>query len=51
MSKHSHFQNEANCKTFLVKISFICVRIENHFHNNGFALGLDMKQRLVEMAY
>ena len=47
ISKHSHFQNEAKCKAFLLKISFICVRIENHFHNNGFALGLDMKQRLV----
>ena len=31
-SKNSHFQNEAKCKAFLVKISFICIRIRNHFH-------------------
>ena len=37
-SKISHFQNEANCKTFLVKMSLICVTIKNHFHTNGFAL-------------
>ena len=30
-SKISHFQNEAECKTFLVKISFVCMRIKNHF--------------------
>ena len=47
ISKHSHFQNEAKCKTFVVKISFICVRVENHFYINGFALCLGMKQRLV----
>ena len=29
--KISHFQNEAECKTFLVKISFVCMRIKNHF--------------------
>ena len=33
-------------KTFLVKMSFICVRIRNHFHVNGFALSLAWKQRL-----
>ena len=26
--KNSHFQNEAECETFLVKISFICVTIK-----------------------
>ena len=26
-SKISYFQNEAECKTFLVKISFVCMRI------------------------
>ena len=36
--KNSHFQNEAECKTFLVKISFICVR--KHFQLNDFALTL-----------
>ena len=25
----SDFQNEAKCKTFLVKMSFICMRIKN----------------------
>ena len=29
-----------------VKMSFICVRIQNHFHINGFALSRAFKQRL-----
>ena len=29
-SKNSFFQNEAKCKTFLVKMGFICMRIKNH---------------------
>ena len=37
-SKNSHFQNEAKCKTFLVKMSFICI--------NGFVISLTLKQRL-----
>ena len=28
------------CKTFLVKISFICMSIKMHYHINGFALSL-----------
>ena len=44
-SKKPHSQNEAKCKTFLVKISFICMIIKNHFHKKGFALGLVLKQR------
>ena len=40
------FQNEAKSNTFLVKISFICVRIKNHFHINGLAPNLALKQRL-----
>ena len=32
--------------SFLVKISFICIREKNHFHTNGFALSLPLKQRL-----
>ena len=39
-SKSSHLQNEAKCKTFLVKICFICTRIKSHFHINSFALRL-----------
>ena len=30
-SKNSHFQNEAKCKTFFVKMSFVCMRIKNIF--------------------
>ena len=30
-SKNSHFQHEAKCKTFVVKISFICMRIKTIF--------------------
>ena len=44
-SKKSHFQNEAKCETFVVKMSFICIIIENHFHINGFALSLILKVR------
>ena len=45
-SRSSHFQNKANCKTFLVKMSFICKRTKNHFHINGFALCIVLKQGL-----
>ena len=41
----SHFQNEAKCETFVVKMSFICIIIKNHFHINGFALSLALKVR------
>ena len=44
-SKKSHFQNEAKCETFVVKMSFICIIIANHFHINGFALSLVLKVR------
>ena len=30
-----HFQNEAKCTTFLVKMSFICRGMKNHFHIKG----------------
>ena len=43
--KKSHFQNEAKCETFVVKMSFICIIIKNHFHINGFALSLALKVR------
>ena len=45
-SKNSHFPNKAKCKTFLVKMSFICMRVKTHFHINGFALSLALKLRL-----
>ena len=44
-SKNSHFRNEAKFKTFLVKMKFICTRIKNYFHINGFTLSLALKQR------
>ena len=44
-SKKSHFQNEAKCETFAVKMSFIYIIIKNHFHINGFALSLALKVR------
>ena len=44
-SKKSHFQNEAKCETFVLKMSFICIIIKNHFHINGFALSLAFKVR------
>ena len=37
---------EAKCETFVVKMSFICITIKNHFHINGFALSLALKVRL-----
>ena len=43
-SKKSHFQNEAKCETFVVKMSFICIIIKNHFHINSFALSLALKE-------
>ena len=43
--KNSHFQNKANCKIFLVKMSLIRVTIKNHFHTDDFALSLAMKER------
>ena len=33
-------------KTLLVKISFICVRIKNHFYVNVFELSLALKRWL-----
>ena len=50
---NSHFQNEAKCKTFLVKISVICMGTKSHFHIDGIALTLALKQRIgkLEMAY
>ena len=44
-SKKSHFQNEAKCETFVVKMSFICITIKNHFHINSFALSIALKVR------
>ena len=43
-SKNPHFQNEARSTTFLVKMSFICMRMKNDFHINGWAPTLVLKQ-------
>ena len=34
-SEDPHFQNEARCTTFLVKLSLICMRMKNDFHIKG----------------
>ena len=34
-SKNPHFQTEARCTTFLVKMSLICMRMKNYFHIKG----------------
>ena len=44
-SKNSHFQNEAKCATSFVKLSFICMRMKNHFHIKEWALHLVLIQR------
>ena len=44
-SKNPHFQDEARCTTFLVKMSFICMRKKNDFHIKGRAPTLVLKQR------
>ena len=48
-SKNPHFQNEARCTTFLVKMSFICLRMKNDFHIKGWAPTLVLKQRPGEL--
>ena len=44
-SKNPHFQNEARCTTFLVKMSFIWIRMKNDFHIKGWAPTPVLKQR------
>ena len=34
-SRNPHFQSEAKCTTFLVKMSLICMRMKNHLHIKG----------------
>ena len=43
-STNSYFKKGANCETLAVQMGFICVRIKSHFHVNGFALNLALKQ-------
>ena len=44
-SNNRRFQNEAKCTTFLVKMSFICMRMKNDFHIKGWAPTLVFKQK------
>ena len=44
-SKNPHFQNEARCTTFLVKMSFIRMLMKNDFHIKGWESTLVLKQR------
>ena len=48
-SRNYTYQNETKCKTFLVKMSFICMRIKNHFHINNFAVSLALKLGLRQL--
>ena len=48
-SKNPHFQNEARCTTFLVKMSFLCMRMKNDFHIKDWAPTLVLKQRPGEL--
>ena len=43
--KNPHFQNVARCTTFLVKTSFICMRMKNDFHIKDWAPTLVLRQR------
>ena len=33
--QNPHFQNEAKCTTFIVKMNFTCMRMKKHFHIKG----------------
>ena len=48
-SKNPHFQTEAKCTAFLVKMSFVWMRMKNHFHIKGQALNLVWIQRPGEL--
>ena len=53
-SKNPHFQNEATCTTFLVKMSIICMWMKNDFHIKGWTPTLVLKKGArgnLEMAY
>ena len=41
-----HFQNEARCETFLVKMSYICMKIKNSCYINSYDFSLALNQRL-----
>ena len=45
-SKNSHFKKELKCKTFQVKMSFVCMKMKSSFHISSLALSLGLIQRL-----
>ena len=48
--KVSHFQNETNCKTFLVEMSF-SMRITNHFHISSFPHSLALTETWIGLRH
>ena len=42
--KNPHFQNEARCTTFLLKMSIIWMRMKNDFHIKGWRLTFPRKK-------
>ena len=48
-SKNSLSKRGCKFKTFLVKVTFICQFIKNHFDNYSFAFSLALKQRLGQL--
>ena len=48
-SRNPHFQTEAKCTSFLVKMSFVWMRMKNHFHIKGRVLNLVWIQRPGEL--
>ena len=46
--QNSHFQNEAKCKAFLVKMSF-CMRMKTHFHINDLLRASLWKKSLEQL--
>ena len=48
-SKNSLSKRGCKFKTFLVKVTFICKFIKNHFDNYSFAFSLAFKQRLGQL--
>ena len=41
-----HYESEAKCKAFHMKISFDCIRMKTNFHTKNFALSLTFIMRL-----
>ena len=46
-----HYENEAKCKAFHFKMSFVCIRMKSYFHNKNLAPRFRKAQSNSEMAY